>query len=125
MWVVFVSERIVIGVGYDCNPMVFAADDRGIWSFIRFLGEKKLSSSSSRYSSQFSEAFGKLYGQAKVGVNNDAKDPSKGIHENRINCIQPLKEEGDSLTMRFSTSGLDGRLAIWDLRNQTDILGYL
>lgn len=29
--VLFVSERTVIGVGYDCNPMVFAADERGVW----------------------------------------------------------------------------------------------
>lgn len=29
--VLFVSERMVIGVGFDCNPMVFAADERGIW----------------------------------------------------------------------------------------------
>jgi len=29
--VLFVSERKVIGVGFDCNPMVFAADERGIW----------------------------------------------------------------------------------------------
>lgn len=29
--VLFVSERTVIGVGFDCNPMVFAADERGIW----------------------------------------------------------------------------------------------
>lgn len=29
--VIFVSERLVIGVGFDCNPMVFGADERGIW----------------------------------------------------------------------------------------------
>lgn len=29
--VLFVSEKMVIGVGFDCNPMVFAADERGIW----------------------------------------------------------------------------------------------
>lgn len=29
--VLFVSERMVIGVGFDCSPMVFAADERGIW----------------------------------------------------------------------------------------------
>lgn len=29
--VLFVSERTVIGVGFDCNPMVFAADERGVW----------------------------------------------------------------------------------------------
>ncbi|XP_011033728.1 PREDICTED: actin-related protein 2/3 complex subunit 1B-like isoform X2 [Populus euphratica] len=50
--VLFVSEKMVIGVGFDCNPMVFAADERGIWSFIRFLGERKSTLSGSRYSSQ-------------------------------------------------------------------------
>lgn len=29
--VLFVSEKTVIGVGFDCNPMVFAADERGVW----------------------------------------------------------------------------------------------
>ncbi|KAJ6973122.1 actin-related protein 2/3 complex subunit 1B isoform X2 [Populus alba x Populus x berolinensis] len=29
--VLFISEKMVIGVGFDCNPMVFAADERGIW----------------------------------------------------------------------------------------------
>lgn len=31
MQVLFVSEKMVIGVGFDCSPMVFAADERGIW----------------------------------------------------------------------------------------------
>lgn len=29
--VLFVSERMVIGVGFDCNPMVFAAEESGLW----------------------------------------------------------------------------------------------
>lgn len=29
--VLFVSEKMVIGVGFDCNPLVFAADETGIW----------------------------------------------------------------------------------------------
>ena len=29
--VLFVSERMVVGVGFDCSPMVFAADEGGIW----------------------------------------------------------------------------------------------
>lgn len=128
MWVLFVSERMVIGVGFDCSPMVFAADGSGIWSFIRFLGERKTSSSSARYGSQFSEAFGKLYGQSKQGVGNDAIEPSRtrgGIHENCINAIAPLTEDGDSKVTRFSTSGLDGKIVIWDLKNQEDLSVYL
>lgn len=120
--VLFVSEKMVIGVGFNCTPLVFAADDGGIWSFVRFLGERKSISSSSKYGSQFSEAFGKLYGQSKQGVGNDARG---GVHENYINSILPLKEHGDSITMRFSTSGLDGRVVIWDLENQGDLSGFI
>ncbi|XP_044466010.1 actin-related protein 2/3 complex subunit 1B-like [Mangifera indica] len=125
--VLFVSERMVIGVGFDCNPMVFAADKTGIWSFIRFLGERKTLSSGPK--SQFSEAFGKLYGQSKYGVNNDALEPSRsrgsGVHENCITCIVPIRERGVSRITRFSTSGLDGKIVVWDLENQEDLVGYL
>lgn len=29
--ILFVSEKLVIGVGFDCNPMVFTADETGLW----------------------------------------------------------------------------------------------
>ncbi|KOM51409.1 hypothetical protein LR48_Vigan09g006800, partial [Vigna angularis] len=122
-YVLFVSERKVIGVGFDCNPMVFAADERGIWSFVRYLGERKAVSSGSRYGSQFSEAFVKFYGQSKQGLNNDAVETSRTrgtVHENCINCIMPLGEHG-KMIRRFSTSGLDGRIAVWDLENEQDL----
>ncbi|XP_039161380.1 actin-related protein 2/3 complex subunit 1B-like [Eucalyptus grandis] len=126
--VLFISEKVVIGVGFDCNPMVFAADESGMWSFVRFLGERKTSSTGPKYGSQFSEAFGKLYGQSKHGINNDGVDNSRqrgGVHENCITCIVPLGEAGSSTITRFSTSGLDGKVVIWDLESQQDLLEYL
>ncbi|KAJ4982022.1 hypothetical protein NE237_032859 [Protea cynaroides] len=123
--VLFVSEKMVIGVGFDCNPMLFGADERGIWGFVKFLDERKIAPSTSKYGSQFSEAFGKLYGQKQVG--NDAVESSKprgGVHENCINCILPLEKTGDGRVKRFSTSGLDGKVVIWDLEDQEDILSY-
>ncbi|XP_039026152.1 actin-related protein 2/3 complex subunit 1A-like [Hibiscus syriacus] len=125
--VLFVSEKMVIGVGFDCNPMVFAADKSGLWSFIRFLGERKESSSGPKYGSQISGAFGKLYGQSKQGLSNDTIEPSKiqgAAHDNCINCIELLKQKGPK-TKRFSTSGMDGKVIIWDLENQQDLREYL
>ncbi|KAK4487114.1 hypothetical protein RD792_006429, partial [Penstemon davidsonii] len=29
--VLFISERMLIGVGFDCNPMIFIADEIGLW----------------------------------------------------------------------------------------------
>ncbi|XP_010940653.1 actin-related protein 2/3 complex subunit 1B [Elaeis guineensis] len=122
--VLFVSERMLIGVGFDCNPLVFAADETGLWSFVKFLDEKKTAQSSSKYGSQFSEAFGKLYGQSKHGASNDAVEPSRprgGVHENCITCIVPLRKGGETVVKRFSTSGLDGKLAIWELDDYIDL----
>ncbi|XP_010557145.1 PREDICTED: actin-related protein 2/3 complex subunit 1A [Tarenaya hassleriana] len=118
--VLFISEKMVIGVGYDSNPMVFAADETGIWSFVRYLGEKKVPSSGSSYSSQLTEAFGKFYGQSKSATGNDGSESSKsrgGVHDNCINCIMPLSKAGTPKVTRFSTSGIDGKIATWDLEN--------
>ncbi|CAI9089104.1 OLC1v1023611C2 [Oldenlandia corymbosa var. corymbosa] len=126
--VLYISERVVIGVGYDCSPMVFVADERGLWGFLRFLGERKPAAPSATSSSQFSEAFGKFYGQSKYGSSNDTVQPSRrraGVHENCINCILPLNKTGDSTITRFSTSGLDGKVVIWDLQKEEDLSEYL
>ncbi|KAM0041627.1 putative FAD dependent protein [Helianthus debilis subsp. tardiflorus] len=40
--IMFVSEKLVIGVSFDCNHMVFAADGTGFWSFVRYLDEKSI-----------------------------------------------------------------------------------
>ncbi|CAN6977106.1 unnamed protein product [Brassica oleracea var. botrytis] len=125
--VLFISEKMVIGVGYDTNPTVFAADDTGIWSFVRYIGEKKAVSSGSSYSSQFSEAFTKFYGQSKATTANDGSESSKsrgGVHDNCINSVVPLSKAGSPKVMRFSTSGLDGKIAIWDLENMQEELGH-
>ncbi|KAL0362490.1 UNVERIFIED_CONTAM: Actin-related protein 2/3 complex subunitA [Sesamum calycinum] len=105
--VLFISERMVIGVGFDCNPMVFTADRRGLWSFLRFLDEK-ITSSSAKSGAQLSGKFGKFYGQSKYG-SNDTNETSRThgrAHENCIINIVPLKEPGDTAVTRFSTSGI-------------------
>ncbi|CAN7137340.1 unnamed protein product [Brassica rapa subsp. narinosa] len=49
------------------------------WSFIRYSGEKKAESSGASYSSQFSEAFTKFYGQSKATTANEASESSKSV----------------------------------------------
>lgn len=122
--VLFVSERMVIGVGFDCNPMIFAADEGGLWSFIRFLGERKSISSAAEYGRQLSGAFGRLYGQSKHGSSNDLDSLKTKGHNNLINCIVPLTKE-ESRHARFSTSGLDGKVIVWDLETQDDLSEFM
>ncbi|XP_062221548.1 actin-related protein 2/3 complex subunit 1B-like isoform X2 [Phragmites australis] len=121
--ILFVSEHMVIGVGFDCNPMIFAADETGLWSFVRYLDERKATPSTSK-ASQLSEALVKLYGQTKQGTSSDTVEPSKprgGAHENCITCIVPLRTGSDNAIKRFSTSGLDGKIVVWDLENHINM----
>lgn len=39
----FLSERMVVGVGFDCNPMVFVADESGLW-YVEYLELARLAS---------------------------------------------------------------------------------
>ncbi|KAM5579952.1 hypothetical protein ABKV19_009608 [Rosa sericea] len=123
--VLFLSERLVIGVGFDCNPMVFAADEREIWSFIRFLEERKITSAGPKYGSQLSGAFRTLYGQPRHGLSNGTNEQSRPqgrVHKNCINCIVPLGSLGSAKVMHFR---LDGKVVVWDLENQADLSEYL
>ncbi|KAL7151714.1 hypothetical protein ABFS83_04G050000 [Erythranthe nasuta] len=127
--VLFISERMLIGGGFDCNPMVFIADERGLWSFLRFLDERK-PSSSAKYGSQLSEKFGKLYSQSKYSTNDTNGTPRTrggggGAHENCITSVVSLKKAGGTTVTSFSTSGLDGKIVIWELEKQEDLLEYL
>lgn len=117
--VLFISERVLIGVGFDCDPMVFNKDASGLWSFVRSLDERKTTQSSLKYGSQFSGAFGKLYGQSNTLEQSKSRG---GAHENCITCIVPLKKAEDKVMKRFSTSGLDGKVVIWELGNHSDLL---
>ncbi|CAH2059980.1 unnamed protein product [Thlaspi arvense] len=118
--VLFISEKMVIGVGYDSNPMelykIHRREESGIFRLqLQFAA------------SLFSEAFGKFYGQSKAATANDASESSKsrgGVHDNCINSIVPLSKAGSPKVMRFSTSGLDGKIAIWDLENMQEELGH-
>lgn len=126
--VLFLSENRLVAGGFDCNPMLFVGDNKGIWRFSRYLDEQKSTARDIKSGSQFSEAFGKFYGHAKHGTSVDGVEPSKvhgGSHENCITSFAPIPAGGNQAQHAFSTSGLDGRVVIWDLKNLNDAFAGL
>ncbi|KAK4275521.1 hypothetical protein QN277_018589 [Acacia crassicarpa] len=120
--VCFISENMVIGVGFDCVPLVFAKGEGDKWKFIRSIGEIR-ARSPSLYGSQF-DIFGRFIGRAQDEVTVETSEESGGSHDKCINCVLPLRGRG-TLIKRFSTSGLDGRVIIWDLEKQEDLAEYI
>lgn len=122
--VLFLSENMLVAGGFDCNPLLFVVETKGTWGFVRYLDEQKPTARDTKPGSQFSEAFGKFYGQAKHGTSLDAVDPSKvlgGSHENCITCFASVQAGWNDSRHVFSTSGWDGRVVIWDLNSLSDV----
>jgi len=105
----FLSEKSVVGVGEDANPLLFTSTDQGNWSFASELDTKDHAAAKTDNSAL--NAF-------KTKVNLGAAAPIDAtvdtIHQNTITCINPLGAPGK--VADFSTSGLDGSLGIWKIK---------
>jgi len=103
--ILFPSDNVIVAVGHDNAPIMFA--NQGGWKLARKLdsggGAKGPVAQSSASSAR--EAFrGKVdKGEATTETKLDTK------HQNCVTCIQAIGRSG-----QFSTTGLDGQIAIWD-----------
>lgn len=110
MDILFLNENNVVGVGHDYNPVLFQTGPQG-WAYKGKLDVKTAG------------------GAKKVGVsaaamfqNMDKKGQAEGAtettidtkHQNCITCVQPFGGPLNKLAA-FSTSGLDGIIAVWDV----------
>lgn len=103
----FLSETQIVAAGYDCVPYLFEQRPEG-WQLVRKLdqGNKKESVDGSA-----KNMFRQMDSRAQFS-NEDTELPS--IHQNTITCIRPWTQSGGAVT-KFSTTGLDGKLVIWDV----------
>ncbi|XP_024402979.1 actin-related protein 2/3 complex subunit 1A [Physcomitrium patens] len=123
--VLFLSETRLVAGGFDCNPMLFGSDKSRIWEFISFLDEVKRPAET-KTDTVFAAAKGKF---KWLGSEPFEENAPTTTHENCITMIRslaPLSERNPEKSIeRFSTSGLDGRVVIWDLTNVDDVLARL
>eukprot|EP00029_Vermamoeba_vermiformis_P001658 TRINITY_DN11870_c0_g1_i1.p1 TRINITY_DN11870_c0_g1~~TRINITY_DN11870_c0_g1_i1.p1 ORF type:complete len:353 (+),score=45.76 TRINITY_DN11870_c0_g1_i1:215-1273(+) len=84
----WINDRSIVGVGYDCTPLLFQKQDAG-WTFVTSLDEH--------------------FQQGIEEINNHEL---RTTHRNCITCIQAVTSTPDA-GASFSTSGLDGYLVIW------------
>jgi len=119
--VLFLSETRLVAGGFNCNPMLFACDNGGVWEFVTFLDEVKPAATEPKSDTLFAAAKGKF---KWLGSEPTEPNAPSTTHENCIMTIRPLvplaEEDPEKAISRFSTSGMDGRIVIWDLNNVGD-----
>ncbi|KAE9411441.1 actin-like protein ARPC3 [Gymnopus androsaceus JB14] len=111
------SEDMIVAAGHDCQPMVFSGSDAG-WQEVGTLddgshaGSKAGPSAVGRLKTGAFATFrdADSRGQSSLG-STDTKLST--IHQNTITSIRPYEGAGGQVT-KVSTTGVDGKLVIWD-----------
>ncbi|CAK9202143.1 unnamed protein product [Sphagnum troendelagicum] len=123
--VLFLSETRLVAGGFDCNPMLFEIDQNGVWYTTTFSVETCISIF--EYSLY---VFAAAKGRFKWLGNEVAElNLPSTTHENCILTIAPVislsEKKAEKPVTRFSTSGMDGRIVVWDMNNLGDVMARL
>jgi len=106
---IWINENNVVAVGHDCNPFHFTANASGQWAFTAKV-DKKAAGGVQKSSSAMSVFKDKVNLGTSGGENDTVLDTK---HQNCITWIAAYKAAGANVT-QYSTSGLDGKLILWD-----------
>jgi actin related protein 2/3 complex subunit 1A/1B len=113
MWAA--EDKIVLG-GYDCCPMLLAMVN-GAWTLPRSLDDpdsRKSTGPKPGGLSQRASVFEQFENKVSKGAAEVTGTELNTLHQNAINEVRNFS--GDMPVSKFSTSGNDGRIGIWDLR---------
>lgn len=104
--VAYLSENSIIAAGHDCTPVLFQASGAR-WELKGIIDQGKGAAKESSGNAAMNK-FKQMDSRAEAGGQGSAL---LTIHQNTITCIQKM---GGA---KFSTSGIDGKLVVWDLLN--------
>lgn len=135
---VWASEDSVVAAGHDCQPYVFSGNEGG-WKLIGSLDDTSAPKSTltpSRFSSGGpgrlnSAAFNTFKnadsrGISRIGSTGNTQEESEllTVHQNTITSVRPYEGQSGAVT-RVSTTGVDGKLTIWNVGSVTALTAKL
>ncbi|TPX31000.1 hypothetical protein SmJEL517_g05557 [Synchytrium microbalum] len=106
MSMIFTSENTIVAAGHDCTPYLFA-NQNNKWVLVDKMdrGQKKSTTGDNAMAK-----FKQMDSKAQAGQGDTELTTN---HQNTITSVRAYAGPSGSVT-RFSTSGVDGKLAVWD-----------
>ncbi|KAI5481924.1 actin-related protein 2/3 complex subunit 1A [Pseudohyphozyma bogoriensis] len=133
---VFTTETTIIGAGHDCQPYLFTLSSSGEWSLTKSLdsgasGEKKavgggggavgrLNNSAAFQAFRQADSRGVVAGGQQAAAQPGTRLTQSGtelltVHQNSVSSIRAYSYGSGGDVEKVSSSGVDGRLVIWDV----------
>ena len=112
---IFLSEKCYVGCGHDMNPLLFQLKPSG-WEYARMLEQPSEEKKPAAGPQKGSVAAARALFQNKTTKGQDSSSKSdklKTTHESLISCVCKMTPSGPCT--KFSTSGTDGKLVIWNV----------
>lgn len=107
--ILYLSENALVGVGHECTPTLFTFQGSN-WKFDRRLDEPAAGAGAG--AAKGGTAFDKFKNKVETGSDkNETTLLTK--HQNSISKVVAYKSAGGKTT-QFSTSGVDGKVIVWD-----------
>lgn len=136
---VWTSEDSLIAAGHDCQPLVFSGSQAG-WQLVGSLDDPNASKaggaggragfgSASSVGRLNSAAFNTFRNADSRGISNAPGSPTISsadgselftVHQNTIRSVR-VYDGAPGNVSRVSTSGVDGKLVVWDVNAVTPV----
>ena len=131
------EDTLVAAAGHDCQPVVFSGSEGG-WQAAGSLDDTtapKSSGGASKFGGASgvgrlnSAAFNTFRNADSRGQSSPISGPATDtelmtVHQNTITNIRPYATQGGKVT-KVSTSGVDGKLVIWNMSNVSGLVPRL
>jgi len=128
------SESALIAAGHDCQPILFQGSEGG-WKAVGSLDDTSApkSAAPSKLTGTGrlnSEAFNTFRNADSRGQSSPISGQTNSgtelmtVHQNTITNVRSYVEQGGNVT-KISTSGVDGKLVIWDVSNVSGSAGLV
>jgi len=101
----FMNENTIVAVGHDCSPVLFT-NSGGHWSLSKFLDTGGHSTAAPVNDKSNNQAFKMFQNKVDKGTTSTESTALTTKHQN---CITTICKVGGG----YSTTGLDGNLALW------------
>ncbi|KAG2456147.1 ARC1B protein, partial [Polypterus senegalus] len=108
--IVFITENSLVAAGHDCYPVLFTYNEAK--GEIKYGGKLDVPKQSAQRGLTARERFQNLDKKASTDANEGVLE---SIHKNSISQISVM-EGGKAKCTKFCTTGMDGGMAIWDVK---------